>query len=416
MRMSRSDWKKLKLDTIGAFSKGAGVSKDELKTEGISAVRYGEIYTQHNTKVKTIGSLISKQSARSSKRIKRGDILFAGSGETIDDIGKSVAYLFDDECYAGGDIVIFSPIKDDSLFLSYLLNSQTLRRELRRLGQGQSVVHLYARDLRELKVSLPSKQEQQRIVEVLETWDQYLEMLDAKIELKKEAKKGLLKNLLAGNRRLPGFSTQWSTVKIKSICTVKRGGSPRPIDSYITDEADGLNWLRIGDINSGDRYIYKTSEKIRKEGLKKTTLVHAGDFILSNSMSFGRPYIMKIDACIHDGWLALMGISAQVNKSYLYYLLSSEIMQAKFKSISAGSGVQNLKKETVSEVYISLPSRGEQDAITNILTATDDEIEMLKEKRVLAASQKQYLIDNLITGKVSTPENLRVSKKEASHA
>ena len=177
-----------------------------------------------------------------------------------------------------------------------------------------------------------------------------------------------------------------------------------------------MNWLRIGDIEQGSRFIYSTKEKIKKEGLKKTTYVQSGDFILSNSMSFGRPYIMKIDACIHDGWLALMNISSDVNKSFLYYLLSSEIIQAKFKSISAGSGVQNLKKETVATVDVKMPSKAEQDAIAKLLHCADDEIDELQTKRKLVIQQKQYLLDSLISGRILTPESFDTKNRELVHA
>ncbi len=106
------EWKKHKLMDIGTFSKGTGISKDEVKTQGFAAVRYGELYTKHNIRIKKINSYISKDSANNSKLIKHGDILFAGSGETIEDIGKSATYLSDEDCYAGGDLIIFSSNKN----------------------------------------------------------------------------------------------------------------------------------------------------------------------------------------------------------------------------------------------------------------------------------------------------------------
>ena len=117
---------------------------------------------------------------------------------------------------------------------------------------------------------------------------------------------------------------------------------------------------------------------------------------------------MKISACIHDGWLALKNISESVNKDYLYYLLSSSGIQATFRSISAGSGVLNLKKETVSEVVVELPSLKEQIAIAKVLSAIDDEIDKLQEKLILSQNQKRYLLNNLITGAIRIPETLSI--------
>lgn len=187
--------------------------------------------------------------------------------------------------------------------------------------------------------------------------------------------------------------TNWQTKKIGGIATVKRGGSPRPIQDYlVANDAEGYNWLKIGDVPAGSRYIYKTSAKIKSEGLNKTTLVRKGDFILSNSMSFGRPYIMMTDACIHDGWLTLQEIDESIDKNFLYYLLISEQMQNKFKNHSAGSGVQNLKKETVQDIDFSAPEKPEQERIVAVLQVWDEYIEKLEQKIALEEQTKSSLM------------------------
>lgn len=192
----------------------------------------------------------------------------------------------------------------------------------------------------------------------------------------------------------------WQARKLSSMFEVRRGGSPRPIEQYITNTEDGFNWLKIGDIDVGGKYIIKTSSKILKEGLSRTTLVKKGDFILSNSMSYGRPYIMDIEACIHDGWLTFQNIDTSIlERDFLYYLLSSSKTQAIFTSISAGSGVQNLKKETVSEVVLSIPSIPEQSRIVTVLETWDQVIEKLKRKIEVKKEIKKGLMHDLLTGK-----------------
>ena len=193
----------------------------------------------------------------------------------------------------------------------------------------------------------------------------------------------------------------WQTKKLCEICDITRGGSPRPIQDYIVDnDEDGYPWLRIGDVPIGDRYIYKTSSKIKPGGLKKTTLVKKGDFILSNSMSFGRPYIMMTDACIHDGWLALRNIKSDLmDKHYLYYLLTSDYMQNEFLNYSAGSGVQNLKKETVKDIEYSAPDVIEQQRIVSVLETWDEYLELLNKKIALKERLKKGLMQQLLTGK-----------------
>lgn len=205
---------------------------------------------------------------------------------------------------------------------------------------------------------------------------------------------------MQNNKKQLNIKNNWKKIKLSDIANIKRGGSPRPIESYITKNEDGLNWLRIGDINSGSKYIYKTTEKIKKEGLKKTLLVNDGDFILSNSMSFGRPYIMKISTCIHDGWLALMNIKKDIiSKDFLYYLLSSHKVQNLFYSFSAGSGVQNLKKEIVEKIPVTIPLISEQNRIVSVLETWDKLIEKLEKKINIKKNIKKGLMQVLLTGR-----------------
>lgn len=204
---------------------------------------------------------------------------------------------------------------------------------------------------------------------------------------------------MKANQPQKNISKNWQLRKLDSMFTVRRGGSPRPIESYITNREDGLNWLKIGDIDVGAKYITSTSSKILKEGLSRTTLVKKGDFILSNSMSFGRPYIMNIDACIHDGWLTFQDIKTDIlDRDFLYYLLSQSKTQSIFSSISAGSGVQNLKKETVSEVELSIPPISEQYRIVSVLETWDKSIEKLTQKIEVKTKIKRSLMQDLLTG------------------
>jgi len=163
----------------------------------------------------------------------------------------------------------------------------------------------------------------------------------------------------------------WATTAIGDIFQVARGGSPRPIDKFITDDPDGLNWVMIGDATASGKVIKSTKKKIKPEGLKKTRTVAPGDFILSNSMSFGRPYIMGIDGCIHDGWLLLRPQSEEIDPGYFYHLLGSPEIYAKFASRAAGATVKNLNSEIVRNVEVPLPPLGEQKRIAAILDQAD---------------------------------------------
>lgn len=163
----------------------------------------------------------------------------------------------------------------------------------------------------------------------------------------------------------------WQQVKIGDVCVVERGGSPRPIEKFITENENGVNWIKIGD-TSESMYITKTAQKIIPEGVKKSRFVQAGDFLLSNSMSFGRPYILSIDGCIHDGWLVLRDKDNLFDKHFLYYCLSAPVTYVKFKSMAVGGVVNNLNSEMVRNIEIPLPALEEQRRIAALLDKVSD--------------------------------------------
>lgn len=170
----------------------------------------------------------------------------------------------------------------------------------------------------------------------------------------------------------------WELVNLGNVCEVVRGGSPRPIIDYITKGEEGVNWLKIGDVNESDKYFRYTNEKIKPSGISKTREVVAGDLILSNSMSFGRAFITLINGYIHDGWLRLRPNEKVLDKDYLYYFLTSNIAQNQFKAIATGSVVNNLKSDTVKAAKVFLPPIKIQKKIADYLNAIDEKIELNK--------------------------------------
>lgn len=171
------------------------------------------------------------------------------------------------------------------------------------------------------------------------------------------------------------------TVKLNDILSITRGASPRPISNYITNESDGVNWIKIGDVDPNSFFITHTEEKITKEGAKKSRYVKEGDFILSNSMSFGRPYILKINGCVHDGWLILSDYENYVTSSYLYYLLRSPIVQNQFDGSANGATVRNLNSDIVRNVSVSIHNnKTEQQKIAAHLDLIQSAIDNKKQQ------------------------------------
>lgn len=173
---------------------------------------------------------------------------------------------------------------------------------------------------------------------------------------------------------------KWSVSDFGSKVKIYRGGSPRPIQDYLTQAQDGINWIKIGDVREGDKYFTSTEEKIIPAGVARSRAVHAGDFILSNSMSFGRPYILNIDGCIHDGWLTIQDYEKTFSKNFLYYLLSSDSVYQQYISMAAGSSVKNLNKEKVSALVVAYPDIKEQERIADALSDIDSLIATLEKQ------------------------------------
>ena len=179
------------------------------------------------------------------------------------------------------------------------------------------------------------------------------------------------------------MKNKWQYRKIGDVCVIERGSSPRPIDQFITEDGGGINWIKIGDTTES-MYITETAQKIKPEGMKKSRYVEPGDFLLSNSMSFGRPYILKIDGCIHDGWLVLKDKDEIFDKRFLYYYLSSKATYQKFKHMAVGGVVNNLNSEMVRKIDVPVPSKDEQmdtadllDKICNIISLRKRELNCL---------------------------------------
>jgi len=227
------------------FTKGKGIRKDEVVPYGTPCVRYGEIYTHYNDYIREFRSFIPDEVALESCRIMRGDLLFAGSGETAEDIGKCVAFLGEEEAYAGGDIVIFTPYGQDSMYLGYLMNHSSITCQKARMAQGDAVVHISAANLGQLQLSLPPLSEQRAIASALSDVDALISSLDKLIAKKRDVKQAAMQQLLTGRRRLPGFGGNWEHASLGSLVRVVGGGTPKTDVAEYWDGRIGGALLRM---------------------------------------------------------------------------------------------------------------------------------------------------------------------------
>ena len=199
--------------------------------------------------------------------------------------------------------------------------------------------------------------------------------------------------------RFKGFTDAWEERRFGDTVTIERGGSPRPISKYITNSEDGLNWIKIGDAPEEGNYITHTAEKILPEGLSKTREVHPGDLILSNSMSFGKPYIMEIDGCIHDGWLLIRNDKNKFELKFLCVLLGTDNMINQYKAMAAGSTVNNLNKQLVGGTTVSFPSSPEQQQIGAFFAHLDTLISLHQRKCEQTKELKKTMLQKMFPKK-----------------
>ena len=287
---------------------------------------------------------------------------------------------------------VFKTSEDiDDRFLWHWFKSDAFQRMIEQYQEGGVRLYFYYDKLCMCSLPVPDIQEQRKIGKQLDILDNLITLHQRKYDKLTNVKKSMLGKMFPQNGsnvpeiRFKGFTEAWEQRKFSDLVQIERGGSPRPIDDFITDSPDGLNWVKIGDAPAQGNYITKTAEKIKPEGLSKTREVHPGDLILSNSMSFGKPYIMGIDGCIHDGWLLIRNTYKVFDLTFLCHLLGTPQMIIQYKSLAAGSTVNNLNKELVGNTVVTIPTIKEQrvlgqylETLDNLITLHQRELEKLK--------------------------------------
>ena len=303
-------------------------------------------------------SLVTDTENKLYKRTEFGDFIYSSNNLETGSIGLN---KYGKACISPV-YSIFQPTEiADSNFLGRRLVRKDFINSMVKWRQG--VIYgqwrIHESDFLKIEIPVPSVEEQRQI-------GTFLDYLDHLITLHQR------NSPCSASRFLSHFTNAWEQRKFADVVQIERGGSPRPIDDYITDSPNGLNWVKIGDAPAQGHYITKTAEKIRPEGLSKTREVHPGDLILSNSMSFGKPYIMGIDGCIHDGWLLIRDTNSTFDLTFLCHLLGTPQMLDQYRSLAAGSTVNNLNKELVGNTVVTIPKIDEQRVLGQYLERLDN--------------------------------------------
>jgi len=374
------DWEVKKLSEIGKFSKGSGVRKDEALSGNIPCVRYGELYTRHSDYIKQFYSFISNDIAFTAKKLKKGDILFAGSGETKEDIGKSVAFINEFEAFAGGDIVILSPDNTNSLYLGYLLNVPLIQKQKASRGQGDAIVHISSAQLGNISIPLPKEDtEQTAIATALSDTDALINSLEKLIIKKRNIKQGAMQKLLQPKEG-------WEVKKLAEIAFVNMGQSP--LSEFYNSEGIGLPLVQgNADVENRKIIIRFYTSMITKKGKE-------GDIIMSVRAPVGEIAKSTFECCLGRGVCSI-----SFDNDYLYhYLIYFEKSWAK---LSTGSTFDSVNSKQVKDLEIPIPkTKEEQTRIATILSDMDNEIQALETKLEKYRKLKLGMMQNLLTGKI----------------
>ena len=270
-------------------------------------------------------------------------------------------------------------------FLFYLLSSDSFFAYSMQHAKGAKMPRGNKEAIMRYRIPVPPLEVQREIVRILDTFTALEAELEAELEARRRQYAHYAEHLLVSADEVP-------RVNLGDVAKIVRGASPRPIQSYITAEPDGVPWIKIGDVPVGGKYITRTAQRVTSMGAAKSRTVKPGDFVLSNSMSFGRPYISKITGCIHDGWLAISDFEEAFIPDYLYYLLRSAQVQEQFERRAGAGTVKNLNADIVRTVSVPVPPRSRQQEVVMLLDRFDALVNNLSVglPAELAARRKQY--------------------------
>ena len=397
-RASRSSL--VRLGDIGEFLRGKGISRSDLSDEGFPCLRYGEIYSTYDNSVARLKSKVTPEVASSAKAMKTGDIVFAASGETLDDIGKAIAYIGPEPAYVGGDTVVLREHRQDPIFLAHALNSEQARRQKVRLGKGHSVVHIHVPDLSSVEILLLPLAEQRRIAEILRTWDNALEKLRI-LRTTKERRLGALRaSLLFGRLRLKGERSKWAPTRLAEV-------------TYELTERNEGKAL-------GREYVMGISNARGVVPMRKQTI--ADD--ISRYKRFPPNAFAYNPWCIDTGAIAMneRGEEVLVSGAYIVFACNADGLDSDYidhlrmtswwahyiRSAASGSVRMAVHYRDLATLKLPLPELDEQKAIATVLNAARHDLTLTKREIEAVTLQKRGLMQKLLTG------DWRVNSEKAS--
>ena len=401
----RDGWKEIALGEIVELGKGGSWGQDDPSADLIQAVclRGTDLAELIDRRIPNAPVRWIKESELRKSKCSKDMVLIETSGSKC---GRSI--VLTEEILANFEL----PVIYSNFCRTLTIDTKTVTREFVEIwfsyNYANGLIPSYRATsampnldvkamLRVENIKVPPFSEQKRIVNLISSVDSYIEALEKQINNVRSASNAQLEKIVSES------NDDWMEVALGEVLEISRGGSPRPIHEYLTESEDGFNWVKIADATRSEKYIYTTQQKIKKEGISRSREVSSGDFILSNSMSFGRPYIMRTNGCIHDGWLLLSKVKNNFNEDFLYNLLNSDYVQRQFESLAAGSGVRNLNIEVVKKVKVNIPSIEVQKELASVINEFDDFIIKLVKHLHSVVGLRNALLSDLLSGEHEIP-------------
>lgn len=398
------DWTVDRLGNIGELYKGSGISRAQADSGDLPAIRYGELYTTHSDYVKEYRSRISAEVAKVSVLMKRGDIAFAASGETEEEIGKC-AVVCDDGVYAGGDLICFrAKAEIDPLFWGFMLNTPVVQRQKTAAAQGATVIHIRRNSIADLIVGYPPIEEQKRIGAALKDIDSLIDNLSKRIEKKKAIKQGAMQELLTGKKRLPGFEGEWEMVRIGNIGDFYGGLSGKTAADFGHGEAQYITFMNV-----------LTNIVINRHQVGKVCVypgehqnaVKKGDLFLNVSSETPEEVAMCAalledmpNTYLNSFCCGFRLFDDSNDPLFISYYVNSHEGRKMTKFLAQGLTRHNLSKDAFRKMEMNWPKKSEQRAIAKVLGDMDAEIAKLEAKREKLIGIKKGMMSDLLTGKV----------------
>ena len=352
---------------------------------GIPWIKIGD--TSPNSKyVDNTEQKITPEGATKSRILKKGDFIMSNSMS----FGRPYILNIDGAIHDGWASISGFGDRLNADYLYHYLSSDLVQNYwISKINSG-SVSNLNSDIIKSLKIPIPPLKVQAEIVRILDTFTALTTELTAELTAELTDRK---KQYNYYRDRLLTFEegeVEWKT--LGEVAKVQRGASPRPIAKYITDNENGVPWIKIGDTSLGSKYVNGTAQRVTLEGAKKSRILNEGDFIISNSMSFGRPYILGIRGAIHDGWASISDFGEKLNSDYLYHYLSSDSVQNYWTGKINSGSVSNLNADIIKTLQIPIPALSEQVRIASLLDKFDTLTTSISEglPREIALRQQQY--------------------------